>query len=158
MAGGRSGYGCAAVFSVLHDQQEDAGHYERYKAELKALLKEKIMVNAQRNLDSLRELPPVDAWGADRAPPALDTAAKLANVQWPVSSLFPLETGAERVLGHRAPPAELEDRTVFFIKQLFADTANLYSAEEYKYAVSANNCLMKKSVLSSSPAGGARWP
>ena len=27
----RSRYGCAAVFSVLRDQQEDAGHYERHK-------------------------------------------------------------------------------------------------------------------------------
>ncbi len=88
------------------------------------------MENAQRKLNSLLELPRVEAWGAGRAPPALDTEAKLANVQWPVSQLFPPEGGAER-LGHRAPPAELEDRTDFFIKQLFADTANLYSAEEY---------------------------
>ncbi len=50
---GRSRYGCAAAFSVLRDQQEDAGQYERRERELKALLKGKTLENAWRSLDAL---------------------------------------------------------------------------------------------------------
>ena len=90
-----------------------------------------MMANARRNVEAFQEMLPAEAWGAGSAPPELDAAAKLAGVMWPVSDLFPPEGGSERTLGRPAPPTDPEARTDFFIKQLFQDAAQLYSADEY---------------------------